>query len=423
MSEIINATPDTPPPVVGAQPGMGKRIRAWAWHAFATFVWLYVIIKLFVFDIDNYLIGRFFPNREWLLSFKFFFIIGAIAAFILLLGRYTLFWMIYLLLYPFIAIFWKLPYLLFKQENWVLAFAVAQSIIVFCRSFAFNFVTSTFGLIAAAIALSSSTAPLLWASSFVLLAVTIVMYARRFTAVFRPTFAPEVYKRVFARTRTFVSNTYLPDDKIKALPVLTSTVDQLQALDKTDLDKWKSNLEISVLFNRASLFFAKKLRAYQRSGFPLVTSALTLVSLVFVTIVTFACINFALFHIDPLYFETSSYPSFFTFIWYSFHAMVFSSVKELLPVSPISQTVWMIEGMLSLFLIVILAALFFSHRSQRESAELNDVIAKIEEEGLLMEAFIKTQWHIETIDHAIVELTRLRASSLRLLLFFSERLK
>ena len=36
------------------------------------FFWFYLITKVFFFDIDNYIISKYFPTAEWLIQYKFF---------------------------------------------------------------------------------------------------------------------------------------------------------------------------------------------------------------------------------------------------------------------------------------------------------------------------------------------------------------
>src|SRR5689334_8900529 len=65
--------------------------------------WGYTTIKLFVFDIDVFLVEKFFPNYSWLINYKFFFIIGTLAVIWLLTkNRYILLWSLFVLFYPVI---------------------------------------------------------------------------------------------------------------------------------------------------------------------------------------------------------------------------------------------------------------------------------------------------------------------------------
>ncbi len=45
----------------------------------AILIWGYAIIKLFVFDLDVFLIEKFSPNYIWILQYKFFILIGIAA--------------------------------------------------------------------------------------------------------------------------------------------------------------------------------------------------------------------------------------------------------------------------------------------------------------------------------------------------------
>jgi hypothetical protein len=62
-------------------------------------------------------------------------------------------------------------------------------------------------------------------------------------------------------------------------------------------------------------------------------------------------------------------------------------------------------------------------RRERYTIELGDTIAAIEAEGKSMEAFIKTEYLVDTVEEALTQLQRLEASMIRLLLMLSDGLK
>lgn len=94
--------------------------------------WAYLIIKLFVFDLDIYLIQKYFPNYSWVIEKKFFIILGILAIiFLIARKKKILQYVLYVLFYPLILVFWKIPFLIFKQNNWILIFAFIDSIISF----------------------------------------------------------------------------------------------------------------------------------------------------------------------------------------------------------------------------------------------------------------------------------------------------
>jgi len=121
-------------------------------EAIAAMFWVYVFLKLFIFDIDIFLANRFFPNYVWLLNFKFFILIGTVAVIWLITkNKHILFWLFYIFFYPAIILLWKLPFFVFKQKSWIFAFAVINAVISFFKSIKYNFITGAFFLVSLAI--------------------------------------------------------------------------------------------------------------------------------------------------------------------------------------------------------------------------------------------------------------------------------
>jgi hypothetical protein len=124
-----------------------------------------------------------------------------------------------------------------------------------------------------------------------------------------------------------------------------------------------------------------------------------------------------------LNFDTTGEPSFFEFTYYSFNTLLFSGIKEIEPATKVAQAVSMIEKFLALFLIAIFAASIISVRSQRYEDQLNVVIAGLEENGRVMERFIRDEYRINSVDEALQELSRLKAGLSLLLGFLTRNLK
>ncbi len=334
-------------------------------------LWVYIILKLFIFDIDIFLAERFFPNYIWILNFKFFILIGVVATIWLITkNKHILLWAFYILFYPAIILLWKIPFFILKQKSWVFAFAVINAVISFFKSIKYNFIASSFFLISLALIFGFSDHRLLWPAILALFVVLAATYINRFILVFKPSNIFYVYIKIFSGIRKNASSSFALDESIKNLPV--------QNLDQKQLEKWTVNLQTAVLFNRVCLFAAKKLRDYQNSGLNIVSYVLTILLLVLLTIFSFAAINFGLYKIDPTLFVVSANPTFFTSFYYSFNNLLFNSIEEVIPQMPISQSVSMIESFFALFLIVIFVSLLLSVRSQRHTEELNEAIKDIE---------------------------------------------
>src|ERR1700690_2046699 len=182
----------------------------------AILFWTYAVIKIFIFDIDNYLINRFLPQYADLLKFKFLFLIGIIAtALILTKNRYLIIGFFYILFYPLVLILWKIPYFIFKQKSWLLAFAFINSTISFFQSFKLNFVASSVFLIAMVLTLNFSNALLLWISILAILSVLSVLYVRKFIVVFQPSVVFQTYLIFFVDLLALKATIYSLDLSFK----------------------------------------------------------------------------------------------------------------------------------------------------------------------------------------------------------------
>lgn len=382
----------------------------------AILFWTYILIKLFAFDIDVFLMSKFLPEYLWLLNLKFFILIGGIALIWLVTkNKYILSWSLYIFFYPTIIFLWKIPFFIFKQRSWILAFAFINSIISFFKSIKYNFITFALFLVSLAIIFSFSNEKLLWPASAIILVFLLITYIYRFVLVFKPSSIFQVYIKIFSGIRKRGVSVFALDESIKNLPV--------ESLDQKQMETWTANLQMSVLFNRVCLFAAKKLRDYQNSGLNVISYVLTILVLIVLTVFSFAAINYGLFKIDSGLFSYSATPNFFTFSYYSFNNLLFNSIREITPILPISQTVSMIEYFLALFLVVIFVSLLFSVRSQRHTEELNELIKEIVGQGKDMEGFIKDEYKINSIDDAMVELEKLKAGMIKFIYKITESIQ
>jgi hypothetical protein len=104
---------------IAAKRSTATRAISIAMNAIAPLFWIYVICKLFIFDIDLYLIRQINPSLIWIADYRFFLLIGALATMLLVSRRFTVMaWVTFTLLYPLILFLWRLPILIFKRRSW-----------------------------------------------------------------------------------------------------------------------------------------------------------------------------------------------------------------------------------------------------------------------------------------------------------------
>jgi hypothetical protein len=384
------------------------------WEIIAICFWLYLTIKLFLYDIDTYLMATYLPGSDWILAFKAFIFLTAIALMLLFMGRNnTLLRLLFILSYPIIILFWRVPYFMFRQRRWMMALSLVNFLFSFFSALRYNVIVFSSFLISSAVTLSSQSPACSWTASGVLLGCILLTYVRRIMLVFRPTSLLQYYKSFLSKIADHVVTSYALDETMRNLP--------MTQLDETQLTKWQSNLGSVVLFNRICLFAAEKLKVYQNSSLEIVSGVFNILGLIIFTTLSFAAINLALYRIQAENFEIMALPTVFRFIYYSFNTVLFSSIREITPVMPVSQLISMIEKFCALFLIAIFVSLVFTVRGQRYSRELDEAIAVFESEGCRVEKLILSQYGIRTINEAIDELERIKSSFVKLIFFFSRR--
>src|SRR5438105_9147932 len=136
--------------------GKGTKIFWDSLDLIAILFWLYAIVKIFVFDVDVYLVSLASPEFVWLLNYKFLILLGLIlVAMLVTRSRALGLAVLYVALYPLVILFWKLPRFVWKQQSWLFAFAILNAAIGLIRSFKRDFISGALFLISAVLILSS----------------------------------------------------------------------------------------------------------------------------------------------------------------------------------------------------------------------------------------------------------------------------
>jgi hypothetical protein len=406
----LPAIAESPPSAQNQSPVFGRNLRR-ALDLIATAFWLYALAKLFVFDFDVYVVQTYAPTLHWLLQLRFIILVAlAGLSFLLFKKSIVIGAVFYIAFFPLVVLFWKLPILMFRQKSWTLAFALANSGIHFFKNIKQLAITSALFFVSATTILVSTNIYLIASSGGLLLILITVSFVKSLASVFRRSDLPGIYALILNAWREAILKKEPISERIHVF-----APDQLSTEDRKI---WSSALETRVLFNRACLFIARRFRAYQQSRLNVASGVFTSLTLLTMTVISFAFINMAAFAVTPAAYATHG-PTLFDFFHYSFKTFVFGSTKEVEAIAPISEILNMVENFFALFLGVIFASLVISVRSQRHSEELDQVIRIIEKQGKTMEIQIAREYKIKTIDDALSELERASAGMIKVLYWLS----
>lgn len=382
----------------------------------AILIWLYAVIKLFIFDIDEYLINATFPKYSYILDYKFFIISGVVALILILNKRKNIFlFFIYILFYPIIIFFWKIPKFIFKQKSWVIAFSVINSLISFLVSFKYTFIVIMIYLFSTLAILKSSSEVVLYLALTLIGGILLVIYVNRIIVIFRRSNVHRFYMSVIHTLAEKRPSNLEVEESIKHLP--------LSELSEKQLTHRTNNLQTVVLINRLLLFTAVKLKIYNNSKLNFVTYIFTILILILFTVISLTLINYGIFKIDSQLFSYEHTPTIFTFFYYSFNSMLSTPISELIPISPFTQVISMFGVLFAFFIAAIFVTLLFSVRSKKHSEEINEIINGLQEQSSTLEVFIKDEYKLNTIDEALIELERMKALFVKFLYKLTDDIK
>lgn len=367
--------------------------------------WVYIITKLFIIDLDRYLMARYAPSAAWLLDFKLFFLIGLMALVLLLRRKSAAMWFLATLIFYPVLLAIRIAYLIFRQRSWSLGLGAVNALANFFGSLKHNFLMCTGFLITAALILFCSAKPALLAGVLGILVLLVYAILRRFVLVFRPSTASKVYITVTKWLPKLRSNVFALEQSAKGV--------RYEDLTKEQAEKWRMSLQWSIVLSRLCLFVSRKLRDYGRSRLTKAASVFVILLMLVETVVSFTLANYGLWRFDPKMFKVASEsPGLFDFFYYSFNRIGFGSISEITPVMAVAKLVYVGEAACAMFIVAILISLLLSTRDEAQAEELNHTIKTISGEGKAMEQVILVEYHLESLEAALAMLKKLEAGML-----------
>jgi hypothetical protein len=379
---------------------IAKNNKIW-WHRvnkIAAVFWVFLLIKLFVFDFDVYLVSLINPDYLWILDHKLWMLAAIVLVFMVALRSVSpLFALVVIYLYPLIFLFWQFPKFIWKQHNWLLGFAVLNTGVNFSRSFRRSLISAGVFLLSTILILAIDNQYVMYGAAAAIFVVTALAYVFAFLKAPYPaaTFESYAEKLPLLKADIFLS----PEAaSIRALPDEEMTKEQLATRNE--------EMQNVLLYNRACLLISKKLRGYRDSGANIASYLLNFATLLVFTILSFALINEALYKADhALYRFTTGSDSFASFFRYSAGSLVYLSYG-LVPSAPLSQGVHLVELVFGVLLVAILATTIFFLRSDKYMAQLENVIVTLQQKGQAAEETISRDFRQPSLEVATEALAK-----------------
>lgn len=387
----------------------------WGTDLVASCAWLYALLKLFVFDVDLWLLRRLDPKLTDWWSYR---AIGLVVLLSILWwwleNRRMALLVAKIAFFPLILLFWRFPYLLFRQGSWNLLIASLHAVFAVASGSKEALFTLSVLLLGGTFTTLSETVFLKITGIALLLLGLVWIYVLRVWGLVKPPAYYAWHASLFTLARTRLGSIFKIPEQLDGR--------QYPDLSPAQSTQWLYNLQLSLLFRNSALFWSDKLTGYISSGVTTVSGILIALMLVIQTVVVFALANYGLWRLDSTQFQTVT-PNLADFIFYSFNSLVFNYIPEITPYGTLAKALWVSQEVCAIFITAVFFGLLFSQKSERHVAEVRRAANALRKESSEMEGLIRVEYRFQSTEEAISELRHLKSNLADFLLKLSGTFK
>ena len=415
-------------------------------NAFASVVWLYAVTKLFVFDLDLWLVGLMLPGSPEVVRYRFVFILSVTVLLLLALGvRRFLWWILYTLFFPLILFTWLLPKRLYKTNNVFWIFTYANALLNSLRPFRGRLISLLFICLSFVLVVNSSNQYLLIIGcclAALVLAIRLTTQTRR---AFKPTrfLAVDVDVMVkFVKSDAFnkgiskffddiskqpnnATNSSASKSRVEATPLVTNKKSRKLGRQRSAAASGSRALKIQnmIIYNRVALLLATNIKKYRESKVYVMFIILDFVATLLIAMVCFALVNFGVYKLDAGNFNVTIEPGLFDFFYYSFHTVVVSQIPEIQPASLLTRLLSIFEIFLvGIYFLVFAVSTVASVLQARYDRDLTTLVEMLKEQGAQVEEQLRKDYSVRNIDAGVELLRELQTTSTKLIIWFTDRI-
>lgn len=394
-------------------PAVPSRLTRIPWpvlDVLALLLWIYVVTKLLVADVDRALVQALVPTLVWLVDYR-------LIAYLLLLVATVLLWKrvwfvtLYVVLFPFVVLFAKVPWFFFRHRSWALFLGLLQAISALFRDIKYNLITKSLGLVAA-LAIVFFHSPYIIVPAAVYMAWLVVWSLfRRVRGVFlRPSFV-EVQRRLIRRL--------MGSDALRKFWIVGAEYrsDDLVAYDDQQAQQVATTICAGIGINKALCLWAYQLERYRKDNRPsLMFGVLSYVWVVVATLGGLTLLNLALLKVDPGQYIAQS-PPLVAVVLYSLSTFFVSEAGGIHPAGQLAYSLQLFGAVAGgLIAVGLVANIALSVARDRNDNATQDLVNELKAEAARQEAEFVKQYSA-TIDEAYDRLQALGAATAGLVSF------
>ncbi len=378
---------------------MKSRIRNTIRFTLGLFFWIYIPIKVFIFDIDLYFFQSFLPDHVQIINWKFLFFLVIFLLHILFFGfKATLITTLYISFFPFIIFFKGL--FKFIKDNYIYIFSLIQkhalNLLFFTTTFIsnllkhFKFRLYSFLLFCIAIlfSLSSKNLILLEISQYYILLYLFIHFSYRIYTSLAP---PNVFTKLISSF-----------DELEKKSTLKC--DAQVGTEKIPYEEHKLE-ELSIL----AFFVVKGKILFQHlkeSPRLIIYFILSLLYTILLTIFSLALVHYAEYKIIPTSYQVISHVSFYNFLHFSLSSLLLIENYKIVAVGDFSNMILTISGILRFVIGGIYTVLLLNVVKNQYNYTLNSIIRKFDVEERKLSQILSNRFNAK-IEDSVENFTKL----------------
>lgn len=376
--------------------------------------WIFLFTKIFIYDIDLFVVGQINPSWLFIFDYKFFILIGLVCFIWVSIGTNNFSKLISVILFfPFIFIFWRIPKIFWKSKSWIGVFASFGILFSFFSSAKINFTTFVFVALSTLLIFTNNNDVLLIVSMAIMFAYLLYHFAKRLKYAFKPSHIFTVQSEAINIIWDGVKSKFKVAEEIRDTGLVNMTPSQR--------DGFCNNLQFVIIINRILYFITFKLKRFQKSNLNVIYYFASIFYTMIITVMVFALQNIALFKIDPSSFNTTPKNNFLFFVYYSFNTLFTNSINDFYPISDYARFLSSFETFSAFILLAIIFFLFTTIVRDRHNEEITTAITSMKKKGEELELVISEDYKMD-LKEAIQFIESIQGNLVKIIYYFSENI-
>lgn len=384
-------------------------------NSIAWIIWIFIVAKLFIGDVDRWIVESIAPQVSWILDYRGLFVFVAIAAILMLTRIRLVAWvMLYIVFFPLVLIFYRIPRRLYKIRSWNVALGSLHATLATVRS-----LRSVIALIAAVLI---AVFVLRIASDTFWLALSLVTFGAVWLIIIGRAIRYSLTTNRFLKSQEALLQKFLHSSVVWSAVAVNDAQresDKGRPLGQQASTQVIQQIGIGVLLYRGVYFWADRLDKYRKSSASMAFGCAAIIALFVEAVLLFSLMNLSVYKIDPGQFVTDGKPSLVLVVYYSVASFFASEISTMTPVGGLAMIVRILAIIsVAVIALVLVVTLTLGFKQSRDAESASDTLKNIRSQAETFGSRIEKEYE-EPITGLMRRIKQAGWDLLGLLTFFS----